>query len=343
MQEEFPNIITVPTIHKVDTISDTKQFKIGTPIIPFVLINLGYEDEYIEKDMILGYLENTTLEINDITTDDGHEAITKKGIEDEFEKKFITSPADIDTQRRVQLKDAEVDPQIDKQFRELCEEYSDVFSNSSSDIGKTPLITMDIDTGDSPPVCQRPYNLPLKHAEWVERELKLLEEAGIIVRSVSPWASPIVVVPKRSEPGEPPRRRLCVDYRAINKLLPLVTKAHSKAKGVLTLVPLPKIDEIYARLKNSKIYTTLDFRSGYHHMALSAKAKPKSAFVTPIGKYEFTRCPFGLAQAPAYFQQLVNQVLARLPFAFGYLDDILIYSADAPTHLDHLRQVFQRF
>ena len=93
-----------------------------------------------------------------------------------------------------------------------------------------------------------------------------------------------MVVPKRSEPGDPPRRRLCVDYRAINELLPLVTKAHSKAKGVLTLVPPPKLDEIYARLKDSRIYTTLDFRRGYHHIALSAKAKPKSAFITHIGK-----------------------------------------------------------
>ena len=206
------------------------------PIIPFVLINLRYEDEYIEKDMILGYLENTTIEVNDISTSDGHEAITKDSLESELcEKKFITSPADIDTQRRVQLKDADVDPQFVKQFEELCEEYSDIFSTSSSDIGKTPLITMDIDTGDSPPVCQRPYNLPLRHAEWVERELKLLEEAGIIVRSVSPWASPIVVVPKRSEPGEPPRRRLCVDYRAINKLLPPSDKSPFKSKRCLNI------------------------------------------------------------------------------------------------------------
>ena len=202
---------------------------IKTPVIPFVLINLGYEDEYIEKDMILGYLESTTIEVNDITTNDGHEAITNENMRDEFhEKKFITSPTDIGTQRKIQFKDADVEPQFIKQFEELCEEYNDVFSTGSSDIGKTPLITMDIDTGDSPPVCQRPYNLPLKHAEWVERELKLLEEAGIIIISVSPWASPIVVVPKRSEPGEPPRRRLCVDYRAINKLLPLVTKAIQK-------------------------------------------------------------------------------------------------------------------
>ena len=93
-----------------------------------------------------------------------------------------------------------------------------------------PLITMDIDTGDMPPICQKPYNLPLKHREWVQKELETLEKAGVIVRSISPWASPIVVVPKKTELGEPPRRRLFVDYRVINGLLPKVQKAHSKAK-----------------------------------------------------------------------------------------------------------------
>ena len=79
----------------------------------------------------------------------------------------------------------------------------------------------------------------------------------MIVRSVPPWASPIVVVPKRTALGEPPNRRLCVDYRTVNSLLPPVQKAFSKAKGVLTLVPLPKIDEIYARLKGSKFILPL--------------------------------------------------------------------------------------
>ena len=77
-------------------------------------------------------------------------------------------------------------------------------------------------------------------------------------------------------------------------------------------------------------------------MELSEEAKPKSAFVTTIDKYEFNRCPFGLAQAPAYFQRLVNKVLVGLPFTFGYLDDVLIYSPNVKTHLKHLRQVFQR-
>ena len=77
-------------------------------------------------------------------------------------------------------------------------------------------------------------------------------------------------------------------------------------------------------------------------MELSAKARPKSAFVTPMDKYEFTRCPFRLTQAPAYFQRLINKVLVGLNFAFGYLDDILIHSPDVPTHLKHIKQLFQR-
>ena len=159
------------------------------------------------------------------------------------EKKFITSPVDVDTHRKVKLHDAEVLDKYKIEFEKLCEEYNDIFSKDSSDIGKTPLITMEIETGDSPPVCQRPYNVPLKHIDWVQKELNTLEKAGVITRSVSPWASPIVIVPKRT---------------VINSLLPKVNKAHLKVKGVLTLVPLPKIDEIYARLKRSKVYSGFD-------------------------------------------------------------------------------------
>ena len=209
-------------------------------------------------------------------------------------------------------------------FRELCNEVKDIFSIDSSEIGKTPLIEMEIDTGDSPPIIQKPYNLPLKHARWVQKELEILEKARVRVRSVSPWASPIVIVPKRTSPGEPPKRRLCMDYHAVNSLLPPVKKAFSKAKGVLTLVPLPKIDGIYAQLKVSKIYSTFDMRSGYYHMVLSEESRPKTAFVSSFSKWEFKRCPFGLAQALAYFQRLVNEVLSGLTLAFGYLDDILV-------------------
>ena len=119
-------------------------------------------------------------------------------------------------------------------------------------------------------------------------------------------------------------------------------KAHSKAKGALTLVPLPQIDHIYTRLRGSQIFSTIDLGSGYYHMELSTESRAKSAFVTPLDKFEFTRCPFGLSQAPAYFQRLINKVIKRLPFAFGYLDDVLIHSPDIETYLQHIEILFQR-
>ena len=131
-----------------------------------------------------------------------------------------------------------------------------------------------------------------------------------------------------------------MDYRALNNLLLPVTKAHPKAKGVLTLVSLPKIDEMYVKLASSSIYSALDLRSGYYHIALSVDCQRKSPFVTPLGKFEFWKVPFGLAEAPAYFQCLINDVLRGLDFAFGYLDDILIYSPDPKTYLKHVEVVF---
>ena len=108
------------------------------------------------------------------------------------------------------------------------------------------------------------------------------------------------------------------------------------------MVPLPKIDEIYARLKGSNIYSTFDMRSGYYHMVLSEKSRPESAFVSSFFKWEFKRCPFGIAQAPAYSQRLVNEVLLGLNFAFGYLDDILVYSPNMESHLEHLRKIVHK-
>ena len=99
---------------------------------------------------------------------------------------------------------------------------------------------MEIDTSDIPPITQRPCTLPLKHASWVQKELEILEKAGVIVRSVSPWASPIVVVPKKTAPAESHKRRLCIDYRAVNSLFPPVKKAFFKGQRSIDSSPLAK-------------------------------------------------------------------------------------------------------
>ena len=87
----------------------------------------------------------------------------------EIEKKFITSPADVEVHRKVELQDAVISDEHKQQFVDLCKEYDGIFSKDSADIGRTPIVMMDIDTGDSPPISQRPYNLPLKHADWVQK------------------------------------------------------------------------------------------------------------------------------------------------------------------------------
>ena len=229
---------------------------------------------------------------------------------------FLCSPADVPGPRKVQLQDKDITTDIRQKFEELCDEYGEAFSKNNEDIGRTKLFKMDIDTGDSPPVSSRPYTLPLKHYEWVQREIESLEWADVITKSMSKWASPIVVVPKKSAPGEPPKRRLCVDFRKVNELQQEVITA-GKTKGQISIHPLPKIDEMYTKLKGAK-----------------------TAFVMQFGKYEFLMVPFGLAQAPAYFQLFMNKVLKGLKFAMTYLDDIIIFSQDKSQHLEHLEIVF---
>ena len=167
LTNEHPNLVVLPMLHLVQ--------KEMHDSIPVVLINLN-EDEsiFLKKGEILGCLEPSPIEITEIVKEEGSEIGEEDEEEDEsilLEKKFITSPAEVNTNRKMQLQGAEVTEENREKFRLLCEEFEDIFSRNSTDIGKTPLITMDIDTGDSPPVYQRPYNLPLKHREWVQKEL----------------------------------------------------------------------------------------------------------------------------------------------------------------------------
>ena len=255
---------------------------------------------------------------------------------------FLKSPAEAPVHRKVLLEDKNISPKKQEAFDKLCEKYDDIISKNSGDIGKTMLVEMEIDTGNHPPIASKPYTLPLKHYDWVQKEIETLEKAGIIERSISPWASPVVIVPKKSTAGGPPRRRMCIDYRRISKLQLEVTKADG-GKGCISFIPLPKIDELYAKLKGYKVFSSLDLRSGYYHIGLKDLAKPKSAFVlSSLGKYQFNRVPFGLAQAPAYFQKLINDILKGCNFAMGYLDDIIIYSRSKKEHLEYLEEIFTR-
>ena len=188
------------------------------------------------------------------------------------ESDFLVSLGDVKEVRRCVLPESDISDETCESFCQLLDKYQAAFLSCSKDIDHTELITMDIDTGMSQPISQRPYTLPLKHHDWVKKEIEQLECAGVIEKSLSPWASLIVIVPKKSGPGEPPKRRMCVDYHRINALQ---TEVDSSSRGCMSLYPLLKIDEMFAKLCGAKIFTTLDLCSGYYHIGLTNAVKPR--------------------------------------------------------------------
>ena len=105
---------------------------------------------------------------------------------------------------------------------------------------------------------------------------------------------------------------------------------------------MPKVEDIFSKLNGAKYFSTLDLRAGYHHIPLEKSSIPKTAFNSPFGKYECVKVPFGLAQAPAYFQELMTKLLKDFDFAIAFLDDIIIFSKTAEEHLSHIRKVFEK-
>ena len=259
-----------------------------------------------------------------------------------IESDFLISPGDIYPNRKVELEDADIKDSTKTYFEVLCEQQEEAFSKNNKDIGCTQLIEMEIDMGDSLPVAQSPYTLPIKHYDWVRQEIETLEKAGVIERSLSRWVSPVIVVPKKSAPDEPPWRQLCVNYQKVNVLQQEV-KQTDKSMGCLSLYPLPKIDEMFSKLGGATAFSTIDLSSGYYHIGLTCESRGKSAFVVSMGKWQFKHTPFGLSQALAYFQLLIDKLLMGCgDFTMGYLDDIIVFSKTEEEHLQHLEEIFTR-
>ena len=207
----------------------------------------------------------------------------------------------------------------------LLEEHESQFAKDEISIGTTPLTSMTIDMGTVDPVSQKPYPIAMKHYEWVKNEIEKLLAAKIICTSQSSWSVPIIVVPKGDR-----GKHLVIDCRALNK----VTRKFTW--------PMPKVKDTFSKLNGATYFTTLDLHTGYHHIPLDKSSLPKTAFNSPFGKYEYVKVLFGLAQAPAYFQELITSILKDFPFAIAYLDDIIIFSKTPQEHLSHMCMVFSQ-
>lgn len=191
--------------------------------------------------------------------------------------------------------DASLSEREQKRLAALLKEYSDIFSQGPGDLGRTSMIQHNVDTGESVPIRQGVRRVPLHKQKEIKEHIDAMLNQGIIQPSCSPWAAPVVLVPKKDG-----STRFCIDYRKVNA----VTKKDA--------YPLPRIDQTLDALEGAKLFSSLDLVSGYWQIELDSSSKEKSAFTTNWGLYEFNVMPFGLCGAPSTFQRLMETVLAGL-------------------------------
>ena len=219
----------------------------------------------------------------------------------------------------------DISQSVQDSLTSLLEEYDSQFAQDKTSIGTTTLTSMSIDMGTADPVSQKPYPIAMKHYDWVKSEIEKLLAAKVIRSSRSSCSAPIIVVPK-GDGG----KHLMIDYRALNK----VTRKFTW--------PMPKVEDIFSKLNGATYFSTLDLHAGYHHIPLDKPSILKTTFNSPFGKFKYIKVPFGLAQAPAYFQELMTGILKDFPFAIAYLDDIIIFSKTPKEHLSHICMVFEK-
>mgnify|MGYP000635714642 FL=1 len=213
------------------------------------------------------------------------------------------------------------------QVKATINHYQDAFTGPEGEIGRTSLVTHTINTGENEPIKQAPRRQSPVIQKVIKDEVQKMLDKGVIEPSCSPWASPVVIVKKKDG-----THRFCVDYRKLNDL------THKDAH------PIPRLQDCLETLRGAKWFSTLDLHSGYWQVAMDEKDKEKTAFATTSGLYQFTVMSFGLTNAPASFQRLMELILTGMSTEQLqlYLDDVLVIGALFREALRNLCLVFHR-
>lgn len=215
---------------------------------------------------------------------------------------------------------------------QICMEYNSIFHLDGDQLPETTVITHKIETTTQVPIASKTYRYPHVHKDEVHKQINHLLDQGIIRPSTSPWSAPIWVVPKKKDASGETKWRVVVDYRGLNSVT--IQDNH----------PLINITDILDKLGKAKYFSCLDCYSGFHSVKLCDKDAQKTAFSTDLGHYEFVRMPFGLKNAPATYQRLMNTVLSGLQGSrvFVYMDDLIIFGTNLSDHNNKLIEVFKR-
>lgn len=225
------------------------------------------------------------------------------------------------------LSDSPISEQDKERIINKLKSIPEVFAQDDSSYGHTTAVRHHIRLKDDAPFKERPRPIHPRDREAVRQHLKELLDAGIIKESESPFSSPVVLVRKKNG-----SIRLCIDYRKLN------------ARTIKDAYALPNIEETFSALNGAKWFSVMDLKSGYYQVEMAEEDKPKTAFVCPLGFFEFNRMPQGVTNAPSTFQRLMEKCVGDLHLnkVLVFLDDLIVFSDTLEEHETRLMRVLQR-
>ena len=336
-EESIQNLIKIePRTEKICKLK-TNQFKntelilVGQSIdkvrLPNALVKINEKGEFLTSVLNINAIPKT-VNFSNLN----FEPIIKENTSIQTFNKENTSQFDRQNEIINQLRTDHLNEEEKELITQICLEFSDIFYLEGDHLTFTNEIKHSIQTKDAKPIYTKSYRYPQVHKEEVKTQISKMLDQGIIQPSVSPWSSPVWVVPKKMDASGKPKYRVVIDYRRLNEIC------------IDDKYPLPNISDLLDQLGHCQYFTTLDLASGFHQIEVDPKDVPKTAFSVENGHYEYLRMPFGLKNAPSTFQRVMDNILMGIQNekCAVYMDDIIIYSRTIHEHISRLNEVFSR-